>query len=98
VEDLPPRERHGVQLRASAGELALTNGDTDQFTFDPAPDTSDLTAEGSREILLRFQPSGVGVKSATITIVSNDPDEAARTLLLTGRGVNPFAVSNVLLY
>ncbi len=43
----------------------------------------------SLEILLRFAPLSIGDKSASLTVVSNDPDENPFEVPLSGSGIEP---------
>lgn len=42
---------------------------------------------GSTELSAVFEPTGVGIRLATVTIVNNDSDEGAYIIKLKGRGV-----------
>ena len=47
----------------------------------------------SKFIPVRFQPSSPGFHEATLSIISNDPNEGERTVTLTGTGVAPPSMS-----
>jgi hypothetical protein len=46
-----------------------------------------LPALETQSVLVAFDPSTVGIKSASLTITSNDPDEPTVVISLTGSGV-----------
>jgi hypothetical protein len=48
-----------------------------------------VPAGGQQTVYVRFQPSGAGAVSATLTVVSNDPVKGSLPLALTGTGVGP---------
>lgn len=85
-------------LDLTFSSISLTSGDTDQFVFDPAPDTSDLASTETRQITLRFVPTSEGSKSAVVTVSSNDPDESDVDVTVTGSGGVATSVSNWVLY
>jgi hypothetical protein len=51
--------------------------------------TTTLNGGGSFSFEVRFQPQAAGTDAATLTIFSNDPDEGAFSISLTGNGVLP---------
>jgi uncharacterized protein (TIGR03437 family) len=53
-------------------------------TASPAPFT--LQVNETREILVRFVPTGVGAANGTLTLISNDPVNANLGVALTGAG------------
>ncbi|HEU5310074.1 MAG TPA: choice-of-anchor D domain-containing protein, partial [Candidatus Eisenbacteria bacterium] len=61
------------------------------FEVNDAPFT--LNPGQEREIEIRFRPSATGPVSGTLTVLSNDPDEGAAPLPLSGTGVLPPDVS-----
>lgn len=60
---------------AAAGDYAVTT----------APSAS-VAPSGSTTFVVTFSPSAVGIRNATITVNSNDPDAAAYDYALTGTG------------
>jgi len=58
-------------------EFSISNGEA-PFTVAPGND---------RDIVVEFSPSFPGQKTATLTIVSNDPDESPFAVELSGRGL-----------
>ena len=62
---------------------SISGLDAGLFTLFTAPPTS-LAAGASAAFILRFSPASAGAKTATLSIVSDDPDEDPFTLALTG--------------
>ena len=56
-----------------------------QFVWIAAPNS--VTSGQSATVRMRFQPSTLGSKSATLTIQSNDPTAPTITVNLAGRGI-----------
>lgn len=50
-----------------------------------------IAAGGSATVDVTFSPTSAGAKSATLTITSNDPDEASVNVALSGTGVTAAA-------
>jgi uncharacterized delta-60 repeat protein len=67
---------------------SITGEDAAQFSLHLAPPAT-LAPGTSTGFTLRFTPSSAGVKTATLSIASNDPDENPFTLALTGLGNTP---------
>lgn len=59
-----------------------------QFTVIDQPQTS-LIAGSSSTFEIRFVPSAAGNQQATVSIVSNDPDENPFTFTIAGQGTTP---------
>ena len=45
-----------------------------------------LNSGESVNVSVRFAPASSGLKTATVTVTSNDPDESLKTVILQGRG------------
>jgi uncharacterized membrane protein len=60
-----------------------------QFSRGTLPGT--IAAGGSATVDVTFSPTSAGAKSATLTITSNDPDEASVNVALSGTGVTAAA-------
>ncbi|WP_035609415.1 choice-of-anchor D domain-containing protein [Haloferula sp. BvORR071] len=66
------------------GVLASIQGpDAASFGITKQPVAANLPGS-STELVIRFQPTAAGTKSATLLIASNDPDEAPFTITLSG--------------
>jgi hypothetical protein len=73
---------------SNVGTAALTITDItvagSQFSRGTLPGT--IAAGSSANVNITFSPTSTGSKSATLTIVSNDPDEPSVTVALSGTG------------
>ena len=67
---------------------SIVGSDSGQFLLVYMP-PSTLAPGTSAPFTIRFSPSSIGSKSATLSIASNDPDENPFTVSLTGTGVIP---------
>lgn len=67
---------------------SLSGTDASQFTITTAPAAS-VAASGSTSIVVTFSPNSIGVKSATVNIVSDDCDESPYVFAVEGTGVQP---------
>ncbi len=84
---------------ATSRDLTIHNGGTDvlhvaPMTVDDAAYSAgstpiDIPIGESRTVTVGFSPSTAGLHGATLTIASNDPDEATVTVSLTGVGLVP---------
>lgn len=70
------------------GSPRVTVTGSSDFTVVTQPPVS-VPAGGTVTFEVRFDPSGEGTKTATLSIASNDSDEDPTTLLLEGKGVIP---------
>lgn len=67
----------------------LTGTDAAEFSISPASTSTTISSGGTYDIGVTFSPTTAGTKSAEITINSNDGDEAACVINLTGEGIAP---------
>jgi len=66
----------------SSGTSGGNNGDFTHPTF-----SATQAADTSQDVTLTFNPSGMGVRSTTLNIISDDADEATFEVALTGVGI-----------
>ncbi|MEK7397881.1 MAG: choice-of-anchor D domain-containing protein, partial [Candidatus Poribacteria bacterium] len=66
--------------------LVLNNMTTNSDQFAVIWDSQSVPAGGYSTISVRFSPMSSGIKTATLVITSNDPDEQSVTVLLQGKG------------
>ena len=71
------------------GDISVTGTGASQFTCQSGCGAFSLSAGQSRTVCIRFQPTSVGAKSATLHITSNDPDENPCDNTLSGTGAAP---------
>jgi len=68
--------------------ITVGGADAGQFSIQTQP-TSPVAASGSTTFTVRFTPTSVGAKTATISIANNDDDENPYDLTITGTGFIP---------
>lgn len=69
--------------------VALSGSGASHFTVTGAPGSGNpIPAGGTFPFAITFDPSSIGVKNATVTILSTDPDESPYTFAITGTGIN----------
>ncbi|MTI37972.1 choice-of-anchor D domain-containing protein, partial [Fulvivirga lutimaris] len=75
-------------LAGSSGAYVVLNGtNADQFSVVQTNVTSPIVASSNNTFTVTFSPTSGGVKTAKMTITSNDIDEATYTINLLGTGV-----------
>ncbi|MES2598788.1 MAG: choice-of-anchor D domain-containing protein [Verrucomicrobiota bacterium] len=92
-------ERLTLNPNPPFGELVTIGGpNPGNFSFvlynpnngtSPPPLPTTITSRGLARFRLSFTPNGLGVRTATVTIRSNDPDEDPYTFVVRGTGVTP---------
>jgi len=84
-----------LSLTGTAGELIILSGtNADQFSITQNDITSPLSPNSSQNFILRFEPTSEGLKEATLTIISNDRDEATYNINLRATAVIVTALEN----
>ncbi len=66
--------------------ISLSSVNGGQFTVIFSAPGSVISAQGSMNFSIRFQPSSEGYASATVAVKSNDPDESSYTFTIEGYG------------
>ncbi len=74
-----------LQLTGSP-RVQISGADAGSFSVLAQP-VATIAGAGSVAFQVRFSPQSTGTKSATVTIVSNDPDEGTTTFAVRGSGV-----------
>ncbi len=74
-----------ADLTLSGTPKVVVTGSGD-FTVSSQPASPVTASGGSTSFTAHFAPTSDGLKSATLTILSNDPDEAAYVIHLSGTG------------
>ena len=69
--------------------LSISGTNADQFSIEAEPASPVAASGGSTTFTVRFSPTSIGVKSATVAITNNDSDENPYDLILNGTGVAP---------
>ncbi|MDY0094589.1 MAG: choice-of-anchor D domain-containing protein [Candidatus Vecturithrix sp.] len=76
----------------------LTKGGSHPNEFTVTPPTSPIAAGGSTTFTVTFTPGATGARAATITIASNDSDEASYLINLSGTGATAPTGNSYLLW
>lgn len=69
--------------------LSITGTNASQFSYSGS--CASIAPSGSCTLAVKFTPSSAGLKSATLRILSSDPDEGVLDIALSGAGVEPSA-------
>ena len=73
-------------LTFSGGGITLTGPDISEFSILNSPSTSRLAPGATREVVISFDPTSLGVKSATLEVTTNDPIDPVLEVPLRGTG------------
>ncbi|MBI1226059.1 MAG: choice-of-anchor D domain-containing protein [Bacteroidetes bacterium] len=78
-------------LKFAGNPKIVVNGtDASQFTVEPAFTSISIPANGSADFTVKFAPkAAAGMRTATLTIPNNDPDEGSYVVKLKGTGIAP---------
>ncbi|MDP8979665.1 MAG: choice-of-anchor D domain-containing protein [Acidobacteriota bacterium] len=79
---------------ADLNVTAVTSSDS-QFTVVGPAVPFTISASGTTDVTLRFKPSGLGPRSANITVASNDPTHGSITVSARGTGVAASATPQI---
>lgn len=77
----------GILNLTGSPRVQINGTDAALFSVTTQP-ASPVAANGNCTFTIQFMPASLGVKTATVTILSNDPDNNAYTFTLTGTGSN----------
>jgi|WetSurMetagenome_2_1015567.scaffolds.fasta_scaffold16986_2 hypothetical protein len=85
-----------LTLSGASPYFTITGTNASDFSVTATPSNS-ITASGTTTLGITFNPSAIGTRTATVTLLSNDEDEAEYTFAIQGEGVNPrsLEVSNI---
>jgi PKD repeat protein len=82
-----------IVSNTGTGDLAVSATDlvdSDEFSVVSGGAPFTIPPGGDHDLVVRFCPASVGEKSATLRLVSDDPDENLLEVFLAGDGVEPF--------
>ncbi|WP_299777523.1 choice-of-anchor D domain-containing protein [uncultured Formosa sp.] len=65
---------------------SITSSNASEFSISLNPGTTSITSGTEEDFEITFSPSGVGTRTATITVISNDADENPYTFEVQGTG------------
>ena len=69
-------------------DVSDINFNSADYTLDPATTFPfSINRGNNRTVTVKFKPSALGMRAATMTITSNDADTPSKTIALTGTGV-----------
>ncbi|MCH8333667.1 choice-of-anchor D domain-containing protein, partial [Candidatus Sumerlaeota bacterium] len=77
----------GAPLNFTGNQVELTGTDAAEFTIVSDTGESTLLFGSSRTVGIVFDPSTIGVKSAELTVTSDDPAGSSAGVPLTGTGI-----------
>jgi FKBP-type peptidyl-prolyl cis-trans isomerase len=83
-------------LTGNPNLISITGANAGDFTVTTAP-SSTIEAGTSSSFVITFVPQGAGVRTATVTIPSNDPDNPAYTFSIKGTGLTTTNATNGLM-
>ncbi|MCF7826809.1 MAG: choice-of-anchor D domain-containing protein, partial [Candidatus Marinimicrobia bacterium] len=75
-------------LLSGSPVVAISGSHASNFTVTTQP-TSPVSGRSSKTFVIRFAPSAVGLRSATVTIANNDSNENPYTFAIQGTGTPP---------
>ena len=75
-------------LSLTLGAITFSGANANNFAISSAPATT-INGGESTTFTITFNPSAIGTRNATISIISNDSDRSPYTFALTGEGTNP---------
>lgn len=83
----------------SVSGIGITGANASEFTLVSAPTFPlSIAANGSQAITVQFNPTAVGLRTAKITVNSNDFDEKAYDYAIQGVGLNVTKISSTELF
>ncbi|MEO1032765.1 MAG: choice-of-anchor D domain-containing protein, partial [Bacteroidota bacterium] len=84
-----------LNLTGGSPYVSITGANAGDFTLTANPSTP-IASSGSTTFNITFDPSADGLRTATVSIASNDTDENPYTFDIQGNGFNPLAEMDVL--
>jgi uncharacterized repeat protein (TIGR02543 family) len=77
----------GLNLTGSSPYVAISGANAADFSITAIPSAT-IAASSSTTFQVTFDPSAVGLRTATLTIANDDSDEGTYTFAIQGTGVN----------
>ncbi|HIG29195.1 MAG TPA: choice-of-anchor D domain-containing protein [Verrucomicrobiales bacterium] len=68
--------------------VTIIGSSASDFTVTTQPDATTVSASGSKTFVVIFDPTAIGLREATISITSNDADEATYTFAIQGNSTS----------
>lgn len=85
-------ENTGTKSLAITTPIVISGTDADQFSVQSQPSSS-VAVSGNTTFIVRFAPTSIGNKTATISITNDDSDENPYDFTITGQGYLPPTVA-----
>jgi len=76
-----------VDLTLTGGKITISGPQSSDFYVVGTPDAI-IPPRSNTNFTIRFQPTGVGERNATVTITSTDPDKTAYSFAIRGNGLS----------
>jgi len=77
-----------ASLQFTGAKIVVTGPNASDFGFASVPSTAAIAASSARNVDVVFDPTGVGAKSAFLSIITNDCDEGVLHIALSGIGTD----------
>ncbi|MDA7618831.1 choice-of-anchor D domain-containing protein, partial [Verrucomicrobia bacterium] len=68
--------------------VTIIGSHASDFTVTTQPDATTVSASGEKTFVVTFDPTAVGLREATVSITSNDADEATYTFAIQGNSTS----------
>ncbi len=78
-----------LNLTGALPRIAISGANASDFSVTTIPSTP-ITASGSTTFVIRFAPTTIGIKNATLTIANDDSNENPYDFSIRGNAVPPF--------
>lgn len=85
-----------INLTDPSPYVVISGANASDFTLGTVP-SSTIAASGSTTFTISFDPSDIGIRTATVSIANNDSDENPYTFTVTGEGIDASAGSPLLI-
>src|SRR5690606_8658635 len=72
---------------SGTADLVVSSITSDNGVFTVSPPSLTLNPGQSGPVIVTFMPSATGSQSASLTVLSNDPDQPSQTVSLSGTGL-----------
>jgi hypothetical protein len=76
-------------MTLNLGAITFSGANAGDFTVTTAPGVTTIPVSSSTAFVVTFNPSAVGVRNATMSIVNNDSNENPYTFAISGIGADP---------
>jgi len=84
-----------LTLTGTPNKVVISGTDASQFSIGSYPTSPISQSGGSTTFTVEFEPTGNGLKTATVSIANNDSNENPYTFTIKGTGVDTFPEMNI---